>query len=71
MKNKVACPFCKRNQHSLRGEGCCNCDHTGFVPFGESHNFKTENEAINHDPEISYYDLKYNRLNNLPINYKP
>jgi len=68
---KVACPFCKQNDKSVRGDGCCNCDHTGLVPYGEDHNFKTKDEALNHDPEIPYIDLKFNRLHKLPLNYKP
>jgi len=68
---KAACPFCKRYETDKRGEGCCNCEHTGLVPIGEAYIFKTEDEATNHDPEISYVDLKYNRTNGLPNNYKP
>lgn len=68
---KVACPFCKRNAEALRGEGCCNCDYTGVVPIGENCNFKTESEAVNHDPEIPYRDLKINRREGRALNYKP
>lgn len=67
---KVKCPFCS-NPNEKIGTGCCNCDHTGLVPFGEDHNFKTESEALNHDPEISYLDLKINRMNGYGLNYKP
>lgn len=64
IKNKkVACPFCKRTMADKRGEGCCNCDHTGLVPIGENCNFQTEEEALNHNPEESYWDLKYKKLN--------
>lgn len=66
---KVACPFCKQKEDSKRGDGCCNCEHTGMVPFGEDCHFKTEEEAINHDPEVSYWDLKYRRLNNIPFDF--
>lgn len=68
---KVACPFCKPKKEALRGEGCCNCEHTGMVPIGESFEFHTTDEAVNHDPEISYHDLKHNRLSGNPLNYKP
>lgn len=68
---KIACPFCKPNNESKRGEGCCNCDHTGLVPIGEAYHFKTQHEAINHDPEVSYVDLKFNRENGLPLNRDP
>lgn len=68
---KVACPFCKRFPADKRGEGCCNCDHTGLVEVGRNCNFKTEEEALNHDAEISYWDLKYNREHGLPLNYNP
>lgn len=68
---RVACPFCKRFEKDKRGEGCCNCDHTGLVEIGENCNFKNSEEAKNHDPEISYFDLRYNRKYELPLNYKP
>ena len=68
---KAACPFCKPNDKAIRGEGCCNCEHTGLVPIGEAHIFKTTEEAINHDPEVSYADIKYNLQNGLPKTYKP
>lgn len=68
---KIACPFCKPTQDAKRGEGCCNCDHTGMVPVGETCHFKTEVEAITHDPEVGYRDLAYNRRNGLPLNFKP
>lgn len=68
---KVACPFCKPNETAKRGEGCCNCDHTGMVPIGEFCHFKTEEEALNHDPEIPYLDLDYNRKRGFPLNHKP
>lgn len=68
---KVPCPFCKPNDKAIRGDGCCNCDHSGLVPYGEDHIFKSEDEALNHDPEISYFDLKDNRAKGLPNNYKP
>lgn len=68
---KVACPFCKRHTDDKCGEGCCNCDHTGMVPIGENCNFKTEEEALNHNPGISYWDLKYNREHGLPLTYNP
>lgn len=48
---KTKCPFCV-------GDGCCNCDHSGFVPYGEGMIFKTKEEADNHDPTISLHDLK-------------
>jgi hypothetical protein len=67
----VACPFCKRFETDSRGEGCCNCDHTGLVPIGENFNFKNEKEALQHDAGISYYDLKFNREHGLPLNYDP
>ena len=69
--NKVACSFCKRFETDKRGEGCCNCDHTGLVPVGENCNFKTEEEALKHDAKISYWDLKFNREHGLPLNYDP
>lgn len=68
---KIACPFCKHSAEEKRGEGCCNCDHTGLVPFGEDHIFKSEDEALKHDPEVSYFDLRYNRKQGLPNNFKP
>lgn len=68
---RVACPFCKRFKNDKRGEGCCNCDHTGLVEVGEYCDFKTLEEAENHDPEVSYSDLKYNREHGLPLNYQP
>jgi hypothetical protein len=68
---KVACPFCKLKPTSTRGEGCCNCDHTGMVPVGEYCHFKNDNEALNHDPELSYVDLEINRKAGVDLNYKP
>jgi hypothetical protein len=68
---KVPCPFCKPKKESVRGEGCCNCDHTGRVPIGEAFNFKTEEEAVNHDPQVSYYDLRDNRQHGRDLNYLP
>jgi len=68
---KVACPFCKPNDTAKRGEGCCNCDYEGIVPIGETFAFKTEEEAINHNSEISYIDLRINRAQKRDLNYKP
>lgn len=68
---KVACPFCKPTEDAVRGEGCCNCDHTGRVPIGEYCHFKTEDEALTHDPEVGYIDLRINRQEGRPLNYKP
>lgn len=68
---KVGCPFCKRFTEDIKGEGCCNCDHTGLVPIGENCNFKTEEEALFHNPEVGYIDMKYNRENGLPLTYSP
>lgn len=48
---KAKCPFCN-------GDGCCNCDHSGFVQYGEGMIFKTKDEAENHDPTISLHDLE-------------
>lgn len=69
--DKVACPFCKSSETDKQGEGCCNCDYTGLVPVGENCNFKTVEEALNHNPGLSYWDLKYNREYGLPLNYDP
>jgi hypothetical protein len=65
---KAPCPFCKENKFSIRGEGCCNCEHTGLVPYGEAFIFRNEAEAINHDPGTSYFDLHYERTGK--FNYK-
>jgi len=51
---KVTCPFCE-------GTGCCNCEYSGKVPYGEGCIFASESEAINHDPGISYFDLKLSK----------
>lgn len=68
---KVACPFCKPSPTAIRGEGCCNCDHSGMVPIGDTFHFKSAQEATTHDPEVSYLDLAYNRRNGLPLNFNP
>jgi hypothetical protein len=48
------CPFCD-------GDGCCNCDYEGRVRVGIGMPFRTVQEAESHDPEVSYFDLKWNR----------
>jgi len=68
---KAACPFCKAKETDIRGEGCCNCDHSGMVPIGEAYIFKNAEQAKNHNPEIGYIDLLYNRQHGMPDNYQP
>lgn len=59
---KAPCPFCKSEDHpNMRGSGCCNCEYEGRVPVGEDYHFKTADEALNHDPGVSYRDMKDNR----------
>lgn len=70
MDNKVKCPYCS-DEKSIRGEGCCYCDHSGLVQVGDDFMFKTEEEALNHDPEISFIDLEINRKKGRPLNWKP
>lgn len=67
----AACPFCRASDNSIRGEGCCNCEYSGLVPIGQSFNFKTEEEAKTFKGDISYRDIKDNRINGRPFDYNP
>jgi len=56
---KVACPFCKHNKDSLRGDCCCLCDYEGMIP--EKENIRLlDRDAVNTDeyPFWSNIDLK-------------
>ena len=68
---KTICPFCKSKHNSLRGDGCCYCEYTGLISYGDGLRLRTKEESENHNPEVSLFDLERNRASNRDPNFKP